>query len=201
MKQLYLISFFLFVSLSLVKSYGQDSIRKIQVCYTYSLGSWSRFYDSDIKFSTKINNIFANNIMSDLVIKIPILKKSEINLNFNYMQKSNETKSHIPYYIDYITYAPIYGRELYWNLNNYFIGIGPYIGYLLEAKKGDELIETKELKHWDYGLEFMVNFYDSRFKSNSIFNNFYVVKFQIGLRDVLGFKTMSGTFSLFGFVF
>lgn len=201
MKLFYLITFFLFTSLFLVKSFGQDSIRKIHICYTNSLGSWSRFYDSDIKFSTKIDKSLTNTFMSDLVIKIPILKKSEINLNFNYMQKTNETKNHIPYYLDYISYAPIYGRELYRNFNNHFVGIGPYIAYLLGAKKGDELIDDIELKHWDFGLEFMLNFYDDRLDYNSVFINFYVLKFQFGLRDVFGFKTMSGTISFFGFIY
>jgi hypothetical protein len=105
--------------------------------------------------------------------------------------------------MNYLTFSPIYGRDFFRkrDYKHFFVGIGPYFGYLLDAKKGEVAFVDDELKHWDYGLEFMINSYDERLKRKWNFMNFSLLKFQLGFKDVIYFKTMSATMSIFGNIF
>jgi hypothetical protein len=187
------------MSLLPLKTIGQDSISGIEVGFTLGFLTWNKFYDSDVSFSSRFSNSINIDIVSDLIIKFPVEKRSAITLNLSNMQKANKTETGILYKLDYVTFSPLYGREFYWIDSDFFVGIGPYFGYLYNAKKGDESIDN--LKSWDYGLEFLMNYGDRRNKKSFDFMNFNSLKFQLGLRDVLYFKTMSFSISTIGTIF
>lgn len=203
MKKIYFLLVFLINTSIINTSYGQDSIRNVDIGITLSFLSWNKFYDTDLNFSTNLFKSSGVTPMFDFVLKIPVMKKSAINVNLNNILKINETKGGIPYKMDYLTFSPLFGRDFFRKKDdrNFFIGIGPYFGYLIGAKKGEIPIDDYKLRNWDYGLELMINTYDEKFKRKWNFFNFYLLKYQLGFKDVFYFKTMSCTISLFGFIY
>lgn len=192
------------VSISLINtSLSQDSIRDITVGYSLSFLSWNKFYNSDLNFNKNIFQGIAFYPMSDLIIKIPLMKRSELNLNLGNIQKKNETKAKIPYSLDYLTFSPGYGIDFFRKKDSQhsFVGLGPYFGYLLDAKKGDDPIVDDKLRQWDYGIQFLYTTYDDRNRNTWDLLNFFVYKFQLGFADVLYFRTMSFTMSMLGYIY
>jgi len=80
-----------------------------------------------------------------------------------------------------------------------YIGIGPYAGYLIGAKKGRFKLVDDDLKKIEFGIEMILGH-----KSNvrKYYNpSSYQMKIQLGLTEILYFKTLNFSMEFIGFSF
>ena len=180
---------------------GQSKMDKFE--YGLSLGAlvWSDFQSLNESNSFSHNFYKSTSIypVVDLVAKYQLNSKYILAFDISNMRKENETSGGIPYKMTYLTASPLIGLAID-KKNKYYVSLGPYFGYLINAKKGNYNIDDNSLNSFDYGVEMLINYIDRNATKHNIFG-FETIKFQVGFGKVLFFKTMSISASMIGIKF
>jgi len=178
---------------------SQNELKKFNFGITLGIINWSKFYDSEFPFSKDFLVSTSVYPMIDFLVSIPVSAKIESGINISNIRKLNTSIGWIPYKLDYVTLSPFIGIS-YINkgMTKMFIGTGPYLGYIYNAKKGNNHLNDEDLKKFEYGLEFLVTF--KKNKKNK-FAYLQTIKIQYGMNDVLFFKTFTISGSLYGLSF
>ena len=194
MKRFFILLIILFTGFSVS---SQDTIRKIDFGVSLSIAPTSYFYsdkrNSGFGFYTEIGIYPVVDILMNYHIKDSYI----LSFNLGNIEKINKTSADEKYKFRYITFSPALGFRLQ---RNVVLGLGPYLGYIYQSRKEGIDIERELVEKWELGLQIL--FYEHK-KTSGRYNpfGFNTIKMQVGLNDIMFFKTISLTVSIIGYYF
>ena len=117
-----------------------------------------------------------------------------------FVNKDQISEGGVPYSFNYITFSSLFSYSIGSDKNKGYVGIGPYVGYLIGAKKGRFKLVEDDLKKIEFGIELLLGL---KSNTNKYYNpfSFGIVKIQLGLTEILYFKTFSYSIAYIGFSF
>lgn len=197
-KNLILLIFCIYLPISLS---GQNTAKRLQYGISLSITPWSLFYDDKYEASYDLWKGVGLSPVLDVVALYNMGKRKYVSIDLSNMQKYSETKGGIPYDLKYITVSTLAGLGLkQGNTAQMILSIGPYLGYIYSAKKGRFNVLNEDLNKWEAGIEISYNYLNKTKWKYSPFG-FQTIKLQVGLNEVVYFKTLSFTISLIGYKF
>jgi len=173
--------------------------KKHQFGITLSILTSSWFYDD--KYGNNFNfwkSFESWNFTSEFIYQYNFIGNYYGTADLSYIEKYSISLGGVPYKFKFITFAPLIGRKFkHFIGGDFMISFGTYMGYLLQAKKGKYTFNDNELKKWEFGVELL---YSLDKKRKYIPINFSTIKIQLGLTEILYFKTITFNVSLIGFL-
>lgn len=176
---------------------AQKEDKKIDYGISLAVTPWSWYYNDRNGDSYDFWKGVSWYPVLDFVGSFETDKRYHFAINLSNMVKESFSKGGISYKFDYISFSPVIGLKFN---NSTSLNLGPYWGYIYNVKKGGIEINNDDLKKLEYGIELMYLFKKKQKMKFSPFG-FQVIKFQLGLNEILFFKTMSFSLSLLGYYF
>ena len=198
--------FFLFLMLAQICVYGQENnstkneIKDKKFGFSVGITNISLFYHDRYgsKYRDWAKGGFTPTI--DLVYFKQLRNRYYFLPKLGFINKPNTSDGGVPYSFNYITFSTLFGYNFGNDKDMRYIGIGPYSGYVIGAKKGRFKLVDDELRNFEFGIEMLLGHKSNNKKYYDPFS-FGIVKIQLGLTEILYFKTFIFSMEFIGFSF